>query len=226
MTKTERTARAFVLRSIKTIGLCGALGLALATINADAATVYQSATYSAQDTGEYILNDNNIMGAVFTLTKTTAITGIGAQFGGFPSGEIFGAIVPVASPADVPAGSSDGLAAISLADVVFAVPQATAIDLIEPLKVTLGPGSYAVVFGTDQFGATGFAGLGFLNDPVGSPTLIRSFFSTGWDSFSDTGVRFVVEGTALPEPMTWAMIVVGFGVLGMVMRSRANMVAA
>lgn len=229
MTTTRQQDCTISHRSIstRTIGLiCGALGLALASTNADAAIVYQSATYTGQDTGEYILTDNNFMGAVFTLTRTTAITGIGAQFGGFPSGDIFGAIVPVGSPTDVPAGPSTNLAAISLADVVFAVPQATAIDLIEPLKVTLGPGSYAVIFGSGQFGATGFAGLGSLNDPVGSPTLIRSFFSDSWDSFSDTGVRFVVEGAALPEPTIWAMMVVGFGALGMAMRSRQKLASA
>lgn len=229
MTTTRHQDRTILHRSIstRTIGLiCGALGLALASTSTDAAIVYQSATYTGQDTGEYILTDNNFMGAVFTLTKTTAITGIGAQFGGFPSGDIFGAIVPVGSPTDVPAGASTNLAAISLADVVFAVPQATAIDLIEPLKVTLGPGSYAVIFGSGQFGATGFAGLGSLNDPVGSPTLIRSFFSDSWDSFSDAGVRFVVEGAALPEPTTWAMMVVGFGALGMAMRSRQKLASA
>ncbi len=212
----------------RSIGLiCGAIAFALASTSADATTIYESATYTGQDTGEYILTENNFMGAVFTLTKTTAITGIGAQFGGFPSGDIFGAIVPVASPTDFPAGSSDDLASISLADVVFAVPQATAIDLTEPLNVTLGPGSYAVIFGSGQFGATGFAGLGDLNDPVGSPTLIRSFFSTGWESFTDTdGIRFTVEGTALPEPMTWLMMVAGFGALGMTLRNRQGTAVA
>ena len=226
MSRTQRTDERFTCRSTfnKTISLfCVALGLALAATGADAAsTVYESATYTGQDTGEYILTGDDLIGAVFTLTKTTAITGIGAQFGGFPSGDIFGAIVPVASLSDFPAGASDDLAAISLADVVFAVPQATAIDLMEPLNVTLAPGSYAVIFGSGQFGATGFAGLGFENDPVGSPTLIRSFFSTDWDSFSDTGVRIDVEGAALPEPMTWVMLVIGFGALGMGVRARWN----
>jgi hypothetical protein len=202
---------------VAAIGL-GLLASAALSTSASAGVIYQSATYTGVDTGEYILTENDTIGAVFTIEKATQITAIGAQFGGFPSGAIFGAILPVASPTSFPAGSSDDLAAISLAHVVFSVPQATAIDLSEPLAVTLAPGSYAVVFGSGQFGATGFAGLGSENDPVGSPTLIRSFFSTDWDSFDDTGVRLVVQGFAVPEPATWAMMIGGFAGVGAAMR--------
>ena len=64
------------------------------------------------------------------------------------------------------------------------------------------------------------AGLGFENDPVGSPTLIRSFFSSDWDSFDDTGVRLVVEGNAVPEPATWAMMIGGLAGVGATIRGR------
>ncbi len=60
---------------------------------AKADVIYQSATYTGEDNGEYILSSNDLIGAVFTLNATTNITGIGAQFGGFPGGDIFGAIV-------------------------------------------------------------------------------------------------------------------------------------
>lgn len=190
---------------------------------AEAGTVYQSAAYTGADTGEYILSSDDLIGAAFTLTQKTTITAIGAQFGGFPAGQIFGAIVPVSSSTLLPTFSSSNIEANSLAHVVFSVPTATAIDLAEALSVTLNAGTYGVVFGSGAFGANGNAGLGFMNDPVGSPNLFRSFFSNDWEAFGDTGVRLFVEGDAVgavPEPTTWAMMLIGFAGLGAVTHYR------
>jgi hypothetical protein len=199
--------------------LLGALALLVSTSATPtfADTIYQSATYSGNDTGEYILTNNDLIGGSFTLTGTTAITAIGAQFGGFPSGSIFGAIISLDPKTGLPLFSKSELEANSLAHVVFSVPQAKAIDLSESLSVTLAAGTYGVVFGSGLFGTTGFAGLGYLNDPSGSPSLFRSFFSNGFESFGDDGVRVFVEGeavAAVPEPSTWAMMILGFFSLG------------
>lgn len=203
-----------------------ALGLLVAWMPAGATVLYQSAAYSGEDTGEYILSSDNFMGAAFTLAKTVTITGIGAQFGGYPGGSIFGAIVPLSSIGSFPAGASTALADISLGHVVFGVTQGTQ-DLVVPLTLTLGPGTYGVVFGSGQFGATGYAGLGDNNTAQGRPTLFRSFFSDGWASFSDSGVRITVEGTtAVPEPAAWALMLTGFGLVGTTMRRRSRIVAA
>src|SRR5258708_30320906 len=69
---------------------------ALAT-SADARTIFETATFTGVDTGEYIVSDSRYFGVAFTLDKTTAVTGIGGQFGGFPGGTIFGAIVSLPS---------------------------------------------------------------------------------------------------------------------------------
>lgn len=205
--------------------VAAAIALLAASLSsmAKAGTVYESATYTGADTGEYILSNNDLIGAAFTLTQKTTITAIGAQFGGFPSGQIFGAIVPVSSSTLLPTFASSGIEANSLAHVVFSVPTVTAIDLAESLSVTLNAGTYGVVFGSGAFGANGNAGLGFLNNPVGSPNLFRSFFSNDWDAFGDTGVRLFVEGNAVgavPEPSTWAMMMIGFAGLAAVTRYR------
>ncbi len=186
--------------------------------------LYQSASYSGVDTGEYILHGDDLIGAAFTLSQTTSITAIGAQFGGYPSGSIFGAIVSLNPQTLLPSFAKSDLVSNSLAHVVFAVPQATAIDLSQPLSLTLGPGTYGVVFGSGLFGATGYAGLGGQNDPVGSSTLFRSFFSDGWSDFSDNGVRLFVEGqvAAVPEPSTWAMLLLGFAGTGYLAYRRRN----
>jgi len=205
--------------------LCGtALGLLLAAAitPANAGTVFESATYTGNDTGEYILSENDLIGAAFTLTKTTTIWKVGAQFGGFPGGDIFAAIVPLASPTSFPGAPSDQLSSISLADVEFSVPTAVAVDLKVklPTPLTLGPGSYAVIFGSGQFGATGFAGLGDENDPSGTPFLFRSFFSTDWAEFDDNGVRLDVSSTPIPAALP--LFASGLGALGLIARRRAK----
>lgn len=202
------------------IRLPGAVALlALAAAPAFADTLYQSATYTGADTGEYILSENNIMGGVFTLDHLSHITDIGAQFGGFPGGEIFGAIVRVDPQTGLPAGSSGDIAAIALGHAVFAVTGGTH-DQSVALPLTLGAGTYAVVFGSGQFGATGFAGLGDLNDPLGDPSLIRSFFGPDWNAFGGNGVRVFVNGAAVPEPASWALMLAGFAAVGMSLRAR------
>jgi hypothetical protein len=216
-----------------------ALAVALAllgasAISAKADTIFQSATFTGNDTGEYIVQDGRFIGAAFTLTQTTQITAIGAQFGGFPGGSIFGAIVPTGP--SLPSFTPSDIASNSLAHVVFSVtvttpaldnPHVNVADLTVPLdqSLNLEPGTYAVVFGSGAFGATGFAGLGFENDPVGSPPLFQTLFDDNWQSFGDHGVRIFVDGsavTAVPEPGTWAMVILGFCGLGLLTYRRSN----
>ena len=206
------------------IRLPGAVALlALAAAPALADPLYQSATFTGDDTGEYILTENNIMGGVFTLEHATHITDIGAQFGGFPNADIFGAIVRVDPQTGLPAGASDDIAAIALGHAVFAVTGGTHDQSVD-LPLTLAAGTYAVVFGSGQFGATGWAGLGDLNDPVGDSTLIRSFFGPDWNAFDDNSVRVFVNGAAVPELASWALMLVGFGVVGTSLRARRTRV--
>ncbi|THD57912.1 PEPxxWA-CTERM sorting domain-containing protein [Phenylobacterium sp.] len=208
-----------------------ALGLgilaAAAAGAANAGVIYQSATNSGADSGDYILSSNNLIGAEFSVTSSTVVTAIGAQFGNPfdpDPGTIFGAIVPVASLSDFPAGSSADLASISLADVVFSAPNPGDLMVALSAPVTLAAGSYAVIFGSGQFGATGFAALGDENNPVGSPVTIQSAFSPGWASLGDPGVRIVVDG--VPEPASWGLMIAGFGGMGALLRRRKTALSA
>jgi len=188
-----------------------------ASIPAKADTIFQSATYTGNDSGEYIIQDGRFIGAAFTLTQATEITAIGAQFGGFPSGTIFGAIIPVGPQG--PAFTASDIASHSLADVVFGVQTTPVTDLTVSLTapITLAAGTYGVVFGSGVFGASGWAGLGWENDAVGSPNLFQTLFDDTWQSFGDNGVRIFVDGNAVaavPEPSTWAMMILGFAGVG------------
>jgi hypothetical protein len=159
------------------------------------------------------VSDSRYFGVASTLDKTTEITGIGGQFGGFPSGTIFGAIVSLPSATAFPDFTPSTIAANSLAHVVFAAPSDTT-DLTEKVDVTLGAGSYGIVFGSGAFGADRNGGLGDGNNSVGSPNFFTYFQFDGdsWEGASLDGARITVSG--VPEASTWAMMLIGFGGLG------------
>jgi hypothetical protein len=190
------------------------LAAAAAPDAANAGIIFSTADYTGVDTGEYVVSDDRYFGVAFTLDKTTEITGIGGQFGGFPSGTIFGAIVSLASATSLPSFAPSEIEANSLAHVVFAAPSETT-DLTEKLDITLGAGSYAVVFGSGAFGADGWGGLGDQNDSIGSPSFFTylSWNGNSWATASMDGVRITVSG--VPEASTWAMMLGGFAGLGL-----------
>jgi hypothetical protein len=181
--------------------------------SADAKTIFETATFTGVDTGEYIVSDSRYFGVAFTLDKTTEITGIGGQFGGFPSGTIFGAIVSLPSATSFPDFTPSTIEANSLAHVVFAAPSDTT-DLTEKVDVSLGAGTYGVVFGSGAFGADGNGGLGGNNNTVGSPNFFTYFQFDGdsWEAASLDGARITVSG--VPEASTWALMLIGFGGVG------------
>jgi len=159
------------------------------------------------------VSDTRYFGVAFTLDKTTEITGIGGQFGGFPSGTIFGAIVSLPSATSFPDFTPSTIEANSLAHVVFAAPSDTT-DLTEKVDVSLSAGTYGVVFGSGAFGADGNGGLGGNNNTVGSPNFFTYFQFDGdsWEAASLDGARITVSG--VPEASTWALMLIGFGGLG------------
>ena len=85
--------------------------------------------------------------------------------------------------------------------------------VIVPLPVTLSPGTYALIFGSGRFGATG---EGFL--PKVSGDLPGASYFVG-ESNHDVGswiaateisnARFVVLGSTVPEPSSFILAVIG-----------------
>src|ERR1700722_17251909 len=163
---------------IRTLAAACLMSLAVGAVAtpADAKTIFETATFTGVDTGEYIVSDTRYFGVAFTLDKTTEITGIGGQFGGFPSGSIFGRIVSLPPATAFPDFTPSPIAANSLAHVVFAAPSDTT-DLTEKVDVTLGAGTYGVVFGSGAFGAEGFGGLGEAHELGGAPNFFTYFAS-------------------------------------------------
>ena len=87
--------------------------------------------------------------------------------------------------------------------------------MTEKLDIPLAAGTYAIVFGSGAFGASGTGGLGGGNNTIGSPNYIQYVYWNGdaWTQESFPGVRITVS--SVPEPSTWAMIVLGFAGLGL-----------
>jgi hypothetical protein len=206
------------------------LGLAaLATNPAAAATVFETASYTGVDTGDYSIYDQRWIGATFTLSQTTQVNSIGGQFN-LGAGTLFGAIVALPSAGAVPSFNPSAIGSNALASAVFDAPVDIA-DVSAPVSVTLAAGNYAVIFGSNQFGATGQAGMGSNNDLKGSPQFIEYFGAVNgdaWDEDLNDGLRLFVNGTPAPapEPTTWAMMMIGMGFAGAAMRRRGELVSA
>ena len=100
------------------------LAILAAPVSASAKLVLETATYTGVDTGETIVQDGRFVGAAFTLGAPSSKSPASAdQFGGFPSGTIFAAIVSLASQTSLPSFLASDIAANAIADVVFSVPQ-------------------------------------------------------------------------------------------------------
>ena len=202
---------------IRTLALTCLMSLAAWAVatSADAKTIFETATFTGVDTGEYIVSDTRYFGVAFTLDKTTEITGIGGQFGGFPSGEIFGAIVSLPS-------------ATSLPDFTPSTIEANKSRLCHLRRSIRNHRSHGEArldserrhlrrrLRLRRLQGEGKGGLGDGNNSVGSPNFFTYFAFDGdgnsWESASMDGARITVSG--VPEASTWAMMLLGFGGLG------------
>lgn len=230
-----------------------ALAAALALLGASAFhaakadVIYQSASDNYRGLSE-VLEGGKYTGAVFTLDQTTSITGIGAQFVNSASGSIFGVIVPVGPGNTTPSLAPSQIAVpsnyVAGTDVVFDVasqlktaPEIKGIPVIDyaaqlSQAVTLQAGTYAVIFGSDAFGASGFADIGLNNTPASDADILsynNGLYGNTWKTNIDTGAELFVDGTAVaavPEPSASAALIAGLAGFGFVLYRRRGMTAA
>ena len=168
------------------------LGLA-ARAHADQ-LILETATLGPVDQGSGVsITGSQFIGARFTLTAMTQITQIGGHFYGIAEGGIFGAIVQTSGPSLLPAGNPFDPDVV-LAATTFRLPSPSA-DILTPLNVTLGPGTYAVIFGTGLFEAMGTGAAPQNNPQLPAASFVIWSSVIGWrDADFLTNIRFVVRG--------------------------------
>jgi hypothetical protein len=117
---------------------------------------------------------------------------IGGHFVKSDGGTIFGAIASLGGPLGLPSGTPGTFSPI--AETTFSVPNKSS-DLLVGLSASLGPGDYALVFGSNRFGATGTAAFAGGDKDKGQPSTFYSS-ATSWLNTPLPGSRFVVTGQA------------------------------
>ena len=187
-------------------------GFALFAARASATIILETASLGQTgEPGGTSVDAEQYLAARFTLTQTTQITAVGGHlFEGEPGG-VFAAIIPLSSPTALPSFLPSDIGSSAVAGVAFTAPFPSD-DVLIPLSVVLSPGSYALVFGSNAFGATGGGGMPEDNSPIGTPSFFLGQTST-WTDTDLSFLRFVVEGTVVPEPGTSMLVMSGLAVL-------------
>lgn len=204
-------------------GLTAGGMLAITISAASAATIHETAIIGTTGLSSgSAISSGSYLGSQFELSQTTKITGIGGHM--FAAhGNMFGAIVSLDPGLMKPSFLPSELEANTLAHTVFNAGLPSA-DYIAPISVVLGPGNYAVIFGSGLFGSSGLGGMPGNNTPIAG----TSFFASGgfgvidgthvWhDAQTDPNLRFVVEGVSrvpLPPALSlFASALIGGGVI-------------
>ena len=208
----------------------GALvGLAFLCIagTANAIVIYESATLGTTGlTGGFIVGPNQYLGSRFTLSDTFEITSVGGHLalaGGGSGSSGFVAIIELGSL--IPGGFQFTGTTV-LATALFDFDSLSILEVI-PVSLILGPGDYALVFGSGLFGATavgvmptsGQTGASDLVDGVGS-YFFWNGITSNWQNGGFNAVRFEVSGKAVPEPASLSLFLVGLAGLGFLRRRR------
>ena len=167
--------------------------------------IFQSALPGSGGTSGITIggSSNQIYGAAFAVDSNVQVDAIGGYFfsqgSPFPD-DIFGAIIRLSLIDAVPTGDPFSGTEV-VASIVFNVGSTSANDVTVPLAVDLSPGTYAVVFGNDQFRATGVAAAPEAGAVQTSNYLVWNTDSGVWREGSGYS-RFYVTGTVstVPEP--------------------------
>jgi len=161
--------------------------------------IHESATMGpvGQISGAEI-SSSQFLGSRFSISQTIQVTAIGGHLMQWGAGDIFGAIVELSSPSDLPNGSPFTGSEV-VASTVFD-PNVPSSDYLTPLSVTLAPGDYALIFGTNALGSSG--GLGAMpgegqSDLPGASYI--GWFNSSWVNAQSFQGRFVVEGIVGPN---------------------------
>lgn len=169
----------------------------MTTGRASAVVIYESSTGNLNQSLGSAVSTTQYLGSRFTLIQTAKVTSIGGAFG-TPGAEIFGAILEMSGllPQGTPFNGTE-----VLTTTLFTTTNVG--DTIAPLSIYLPAGDYAVVFGTDLFGATGAATMDYngTNTPEGAGSYFYWNNGSAWVNGSINNTRFIVNGVLVPADL-------------------------
>ena len=157
------------------------------------------------------ITSNQHVGWRFQTTQTLSVERVGGHLLSIPSipGDIFAALISLPSIDSFPQGSPFTTEEV-VATTTFR-PNFPSDEILTPLSALLPPGDYALVFGTNDFGATGEGAIHNGPDqPDIPPTDISSYIFWGipgpgqspvWRTNLASNMRFIIEGQIVPDPI-------------------------
>ncbi len=147
----------------------------------------------------------NYVGWRFKVNATTAVTEVGGHLGAI-TGNLFAAIISLTALDAMPQGTpfADGTVKASTS---FTPPSPSA-EFRTPLSVSLAPGSYALIFGSGKFNASGTALVATSGQTNIAPTTQASYVFWrqtlpnvfNWTVGNSDNIRFVVVGSEIAGP--------------------------
>ncbi len=207
------TARKLLL-AFAAVGCCPSVGMA-ETILFESATLGQTGIPISELTNQNVPGTNVTPGAFagvrFRLDQPVITSQIGGHFVANSGGTFFGAIVELEDESDFPDSgdftTDDFLGSASLS---FPTPSD---EVFGNLELSLGPGWYALVFGSGLFDTLG-SGVAVRNGTdIQDPTYITGSPNTPgiWSDITaiSPNHHFVIKGIAVPEPSTVVICVIG-----------------
>ena len=168
------------------------------------------------NSGGVTISPYQILGARFHLDSTVEVTAIGGTMAGLEEGTFFGAILSLEDSESLPIGQPINNSEV-VASTLFTLSDTQ--DYRFPLSTRLTKGDYALVFGSGQLGASG--GVGMMKWMTTSGTLDFISWTSSWDHWDAGGysnLRFIVEGTVVPEPAT--LLLLGMGGLALLRKRK------
>lgn len=187
--------------------LATALTAALvAAAPASASTIINTGTPTSST--RYLLSPAQSLAGRFTLTSATTVQAVrGYIFGPAATGTL-----SIYSDANVP----------TLANLLFssnfAIVQGESWQGLSGLSLNLAAGNYWASFAANVNSS--------MRSGAPSPLAAYAYTNAGnWYRYDPANVGVQVDGVAglggVPEPMTWALMILGFGVIGGAMRRRS-----
>ncbi|QEG33634.1 hypothetical protein [Bythopirellula goksoeyrii] len=171
---------------------------------ADSIVLESAEMGSAGQVGGTAIQASEYVGWRLTTSAPLTVEQVGGHMYAIPdqTGEVFAALVRLASLSSMPEGSPFTESEL-IAKATFR-PNFPSDDFLTPLSATLIPGSYALVFGTGLFDATGGAGLINGVDQAYIPPTSKSSYiswrvpssgsSADWHPIQAENMRFVIVG--------------------------------